>query len=177
MTAYRRPHASGATWFFTTNLAQRGGNRLLVEQIGLLRETVARVRCRHPFRIDAMVVLPDHLHAIWTLPPGDSRIGTRWGLIKADFARRLPHGEQRSNSRLLRGERGIWQRRYWDHLIRDATDLAAHCDYVHYNPVKHGLVTAAKEWPYSSFHRYVSDGRYAKDWGVAAYAGTRDFGE
>lgn len=177
MTAYRRPRVTGATWFFTANLAQRDGNRLLVDQVALLRDTVARVRSRHPFRIDAMVVLPDHLHAIWTLPSGDTRIGMRWGLIKAGFARRLPRGEHRSTSRSLRGERGIWQRRYWDHLIRDADDLAAHCDYVHYNPVKHGLVTTAKEWPYSSFHRCVSDGIYAQDWGVVPDTGTRAFGE
>ena len=150
---------------------------MLIEQIQLLRETVAKVKARHPFQIEAMVVLPDHLHAVWTLPAGDTRIGMRWGLIKSAFARRLPRGELRSISRMLRGERGIWQRRYWDHLIRDEADLAAHCDYVHYNPVKHGLVSAAKEWPYSSFHRRVRDGLYPEDWGAARDIGTGAFGE
>lgn len=177
MTAYRRPHQPGATWFFTANLAERNGNHLLTEQIQLLRETVAKVKARHPFQIEAMVVLPDHLHAIWTLPAGDTRIGMRWGLIKSAFARRLPRGEPRSTSRKHRGERGIWQRRFWDHLIRDEADLAAHHDYVHFNPVKHGLVTAAKDWPYSSFHRCVRDGIYADGWGIARDLGTRAFGE
>lgn len=177
MTAYRRPSTPGATWFFTVNLAQRKDNRLLTEQIDLLRKAVAAVKARQPFRIVAMTVMPDHLHAVWTLPPGDSRIGLRWGLIKAGFARRLPRCEARSSSRCQRGERGIWQRRYWDHLIRDEADLAAHCDYVHYNPVKHGLAQAAKDWPHSSFHRWVREGRYAAGWGMAREVGTRRFGE
>ncbi|KRD77167.1 transposase [Lysobacter sp. Root983] len=177
MTGYCRPPAPGATWFFTANLAQRGANALLIERIDLLRKTVAAVKARHPFRIVAMVVLPDHLHAVWTLPPGDLDIGKRWGLIKAGFARRLPRGEPRSASRNLRGERGISQRRFWDHLIRDEADLAAHCDYVHYNPVKHGLVAAARDWPYSSFHRCVRNGIYADGWGIARDLGVRAFGE
>lgn len=177
MTRYRRPFAPGATWFFTTNLALRGDNRLLIERVELLRSVISAVKTRHPFRIEAMVVLPDHLHAVWTLPPDDTGIGLRWGLIKAGFARRLPRLERRSTSRSGRGERGIWQRRFWDHLIRDQADLNAHCDYIHYNPVKHGLVMAAKDWPYSSFHRYVRSGVYPIDWGVARDFGRRSFGE
>ena len=175
MTAYRRTHVPGATYFFTVNLARRD-TTLLADRIDDLRNAVHHVRARHPFTIDAMVVLPEHLHAVWTLPPDDADHSLRWRLIKTCFSRQIPRGEQRSDSRIARNERGVWQRRYWEHLIRDEDDLRRHVDYIHFNPVKHGHVARAADWPYSSFHRYVAEGRLSPDWGVGA--GTNDgFGE
>jgi putative transposase len=164
MTDYRRIRVPGATWFFTVNCAERRGNRLLTDHIEGLRAAFRKVRATHPFEIQAMVVLPEHLHCVWTLPEGDADFHTRWALIKADFSRALPAGERRSESRIKRGERGIWQRRFWEHLIRDETDLARHIDYIHFNPVKHGWVTRVGDWPYSSFHRFVDRGVYPPDW-------------
>ncbi|MBK1700402.1 REP-associated tyrosine transposase [Thiococcus pfennigii] len=164
MTDYRRLRIPGATWFFTVNLARRHDQRLLVEQIAVLGEVFRAVKAAHPFRIEAICVLPDHLHCIWTLPAGDSAYATRWALIKAGFSRALPAGEPRSQSRAKRGERGIWQRRFWEHAIRDERDLARHIDYIHWNPVKHGWVPRVGDWPHSSFHAYVRRGRYPADW-------------
>lgn len=164
MTAYRRPNVPGATFFFTVNLAQRHKNQLLVENIDLLREMFRDVKARRPFFIDAIVVLPEHLHTIWTLPEGDADFKTRWSLIKAGFSRHIPLGERRSESRVKRGERGIWQRRYWEHVIRDEQDFERHVDYIHWNPVKHGWVKRVADWPHSSFHAYVRRGVYRADW-------------
>ena len=177
MTEYRRANTPGATYFFTVNLAERHGNRLLVDRIAALRAAFSLVKSRHPFRIDAMVVLPEHLHALWTLPADDCNFGLRWGLIKAAFSRCIPAGERRGNSRILRGERGIWQRRFWEHQIRDDRDFAAHADYLHYNPVKHGLVARVVDWPHSTFHRFVERGVYSRDWGVSDAANGLRFGE
>jgi len=164
MTEYRRAKAEGATYFFTVNCAERRGNRLLMEHIDLLRQAFRRVKNDHPFKIDAIVVLPDHLHCIWTLPAGDADYKTRWALIKAGFSRGIPSGESRSRSRIKRGERGVWQRRYWEHLIRDERDYQRHVDYIHWNPVKHGWVTRVRDWPRSSFHAYVRRGIVSADW-------------
>ena len=128
MTEYRRANTAGATWFFTVNLAERHGNRLLVDNIDLLRQVFRKVKQDHPFEIDAFVLLPEHLHCIWTLPDGDSDYKTRWALIKAGFSRRIPTGERRSESRVKRGERGIWQRRYWEHLIRTKSRVRSSID-------------------------------------------------
>ncbi|MEW5786941.1 MAG: transposase [Pseudomonadota bacterium] len=176
MANYRRPHAAGATWFFTVALAERRGTQLLVEHVAELHTAIRTVMARHPFQVDAMVVLPEHLHCLWTLPPEDGHFATRWSLIKANFSRALPVDETRSASRLQRGERGIWQRRFWEHLIRDETDFARHVDYIHWNPVKHGHVSRAGDWPYSSFHRYVREGKLPADWGGTGETGG-DFGE
>jgi putative transposase len=165
MTQYRRPLMPGATWFFTVNLAERKGNRLLIDKLDNLRSAIRSVQTDHPFRIDAAVILPEHLHCIWTLPPSDSDFATRWGLIKGYFSRSIDKGEQISASRLKRGERGLWQRRFWEHLIRDENDLSSHVDYIHWNPVKHGWVQRVADWPHSSFHTYVQRGIYAADWG------------
>jgi len=164
MTEYRRPRIPGATWFFTVNLAQRRDNRLLVDHIERLRNAIRSVKTSHPFTIDAIVVLPDHLHCIWTLPEGDSGYAKRWALIKAGFSRATGHGERRSESRMKRGERGIWQRRFWEHMIRDELDFRRHVDYIHWNPVKHGWSRRVADWPHSSFHSYVRRGVYAEDW-------------
>lgn len=164
MPNYRRAFIPGGTWFFTVNLLQRYRNDLLIREIDLLRETVRQVRKCHPFQIDAWVVLPDHLHCIWTLPPGDSDFSMRWRLIKSGFSRALPKTERRSDVRKDAGERGIWQRHYWEHLIRDEADYQRHVDYVHVNPLKHGYVKRIADWPYLTFHRYVAKGMYPADW-------------
>ncbi|WP_341502438.1 transposase [Gallaecimonas sp. GXIMD4217] len=173
---YRRSRLAGGTFFFTVNLAERSQN-LLVHHIATLRSAVARVKRRHPFHIDAMVVLPDHLHAVWTLPQDDDNYPMRWRLIKGNFSRMLPKGERLSASRARQGERGIWQRRYWEHEIRDESDYYRHIDYVHYNPVKHGLVDRCRDWPYSSFHRYVRQGMLSINWGASGSETGSDFGE
>ena len=151
---YRRSLVPGGTFFFTVNLADRQSD-LLATHIELLRATMRLIRQRHPFEIVAMVVLPDHLHAIWRLPEGDADYPKRWSLIKAGFSRGLPRTETIRASRLVKRDRGIWQRRYWEHQIRGDGDLARHVEYVHFNPVKHGYVKQAAEWPYSSIHRFI----------------------
>ncbi len=138
MTGYRRNFVAGGCFFFTVNLADRR-HRLLTENIDALRTALRETRQRHPFSIDAMVVLPDHLHTVWTLPEGDADFATRWRLIKTSFSRHLAAGEAVSGSRAAKGERGIWQRRYWEHTIRDEKDFERHIDYVHINPSSMGL--------------------------------------
>lgn len=162
---YRRSDIAGGTFFFTVNLADRS-SCLLTEHIDLLRTAVRLTRQAHPFDITAMVVLPDHLHAIWQLPPSDNHYPLRWSLIKSRFSRSLPKIERISQSRSRKRERGIWQRRYWEHRIRDETDLSRHVDYIHINPVKHGLVDKPTDWPYSSIHRFVRQGLLPDDWAV-----------
>ena len=164
MPNYRRLFIPGGTWFFTVNLLQRRGNDLLVREIDLLRQTVRRVRTKYPFHIDAWVVMPDHLHCVLTLPPGDSDFSTRWRLIKSGFSRALPKTERRSAVRQAAGERGIWQRHFWEHWIRDEGDYQHHIDYIHVNPLKHGYVKRVQDWPYSTFHRYVAAGVYPLNW-------------
>ncbi|MGH8509227.1 MAG: REP-associated tyrosine transposase [Gammaproteobacteria bacterium] len=164
MPDYRRYRLPGGTYFFTVNLLERHPNDLLLRRIEVLRAAVRTVRAHHPFHVDAWVVLPDHLHCVWTLPPGDHDFTNRWRLIKQAFSRALPLAERRSSVRIARGERGIWQRRFWEHAIRDERDYAAHIDYCHINPVKHGYAKRVSEWPYSTFHRYVTRGIYPPDW-------------
>ncbi|MBV8049182.1 MAG: transposase [Paludibacterium sp.] len=162
--SYRRAWCPGGTYFFTVNLQKRRNNALLIEQIDRLRASVRAVKRRHPFIIHAWVVLPDHLHCIWQLPEGDEDFASRWRLIKLQFSRGVPHDDMDSASRRSRGERCIWQRRYWEHLIRDDEDFTAHMDYIHINPVKHGLVKRVADWPYSTFLRLVAQGVYPLDW-------------
>jgi putative transposase len=164
MAEYRRAHVPGASWFFTVNLAQRKGRSLLVDRIDLLRAAFVAVRERHPFRMNAVVILPDHLHCIMTLPEGDANFSSRWNLIKGSFSRAIETGERVSSSRAKRGERGIWQCRFWEHLIRDQDDFNCHADYIHWNPVKHGWVSRVADWPHSSFHEFVRRGIYPLDW-------------
>ncbi|MEL1265257.1 REP-associated tyrosine transposase [Pseudoxanthomonas putridarboris] len=164
MRTYIRTRSAGGTYFFTVNLAERKA-RLLTEHIIELREAFRRTRRDHPFLLDAIVVLPDHLHCLWTMPDGDDDYPTRWRLIKSRFSRGIAHGEWVSNSRRRKGERGIWQRRYWEHLIRDDHDYRVHADYIHYNPVKHGHAASPADWPYSTFHRWLDRGTYPPGWG------------
>jgi putative transposase len=151
---------------------------LLVDHVDSLRSATAHVKAEHPFHIDAVVILPDHLHTIWTLPEGDCDYPVRWALIKASFSRRISSGEQRNANRVSKGERGIWQRRYWEHVIRDERDYERHVDYIHYNPVKHGYVYRASDWPYSSIHRYIAARMVDPNWAAEPVTDKdRSFGE
>ncbi len=150
---YRRVFVAGGYYFFTVKLASPG-SRLLVEHVGVLRAAFKSVKAAHPFVIDAIVVMPNHLHCIWHLPVGDCDYPMRWRQIKSYFSRALPPVEAISQSRLHKHERGIWQRRYWEHTLRDEADYVNHINYIHNNPVKHGYVLSPKEWPYSSLHYY-----------------------
>ena len=135
------------------NLLRRRDNELLVREIDLLRQVIRQVRHRHPFKIDAWVVLPEHMHCVFTLPPDDCDFSLRWRLIKSGFSRALPKTETLSAERKKYGESGIWQRHYWEHLIRDEIDFQRHVDYVHVNPLKHGLAKRVRDWPYLIFPR------------------------
>jgi putative transposase len=157
MSQYRRVKIEGGWFFFTVTLADRSSG-LLVQHIERLRAAYRAAQRRDPFETIAICVLPDHLHAIWALPPDDADFSRRWSLIKHDFSRGLPGNPDRSRSKIAKREKGIWQRRYWEHAIRDDADLSRHVDYIHFNPVKHGLVSRACDWPHSSFHRYVGRG-------------------
>jgi putative transposase len=155
--------AKGSAFFFTVVLADRSSN-LLVEQVDRLRNAYRTARQRRPFETIAICVLPDHIHAVWALPEGDADFSTRWSLIKTGFSRGLDP-MPRSSSKARKREKGIWQRRYWEHAIRDDADLERHVEYIHFNPVKHGHVTRVLDWPHSSFHRYVERGHLSADWG------------
>lgn len=163
MTNYRRCRVEGGCYFFTVALAECQ-SRLLIENIQGSRIAFREVKQAHPFMMEAVVILPDHLHCIWTLPLGDDDFPTRWRQIKAAFSRQPPKTERRSKSRINKGERGIWQRRLWEHAIRDEMDYQRHVNYIHYNPVKHGYVTRAEDWRYLSFHRFVRMGVYPINW-------------
>jgi putative transposase len=163
MPEYRRLFIPGATYFFTLATHERRPWMCTAPA----REAVATVRETRPFAVEALVLLPDHLHCIWTLPPGDADYATRWRLIKRAVSVRLagePDGAL-SDSRRRRGERGLWQRRFWEHAVRDARDFEAHCDYIHFNPVKHTLCPAPRDWPWSTFHRFVARGLLPGHWG------------
>jgi len=165
MPRYVRAVVPGGTFFFTVVTLERSRG-LLTKNIDVLREVFARAQRRRPFTIDAIVVLPDHLHCIWTLPTGDSDFSSRWHEIKACFSARLPKREALSARRRRKGERGVWQRRFWEHLIRDERDFERCADYIHWNPVKHRHARSPLVWPHSSFHRYVERGVYAREWGA-----------
>lgn len=180
MSRYIRVRAPGATFFFTVNLAQRGGD-LLLREIATLREAVRDTRADRAFGIDAWVVLPDHLHAVWTLPTGDTDFSGRWAAIKSRFTMALCRAGDRPPSdlpvvqsgtyaglkpglRVAKREAAVWQRRFWEHTIRDEGDYAAHLAYCWGNPVKHGLVARPVDWPFSSIHRDIRAGRVPPEW-------------
>jgi putative transposase len=163
MPNYRRNRIPGGTYFFTVNLLDRQ-SRLLIEHITELRQAVRITKRQQPFHIDAWVVLPDHLHCIWTLPPNDDNYSNRWRSIKKTFSKSISKTEYLSDVMIKRHERGVWQRRFWEHTITNENDYAAHMDYIHYNPVKHGWVKSVKEWPYSTFHQMVKKSIYPLDW-------------
>jgi putative transposase len=164
MPRYLRARIDGGTFFFTVTLAERSSN-LLVREVDRFRNAYRSVQTDLPFETIAICILPDHIHAIWSLPAEDFDYPRRWNLIKGGFSRGLPAAGARSSSKIGKREKGIWQRRYWEHAIRDDSDLTRHVDYVHFNPVKHGLVSRVCDWPYSSFHRYVERGDLPLDWG------------
>lgn len=176
MATFRRARVPGGSYFFTVALEDRSSD-VLVRHVDLLRKAYAATQKRRPFGTVAICILPDHLHAIWTLPENDADFARRWNLIKGGFSRSLPAATCRSASMASKREKGIWQRRYWEHVIRDERDLERHVDYIHFNPVKHGHVTRVCDWPHSSFHRYVARGDLPADWGgdVTEIAGR--FGE
>lgn len=165
----------GGTYFFTVTLRNRKSS-VLVDWIDELRECVRDMLREKPFHIDAWVVLPEHLHTVWTLPPGDDDYSTRWKLIKSRFTRRLIKAGLPIDQN-ERGEYNLWQGRFWEHTIYDETDYANHIDYIHYNPVKHGWVKRVSDWPYSTFHRYVEKGIYPADWGNAISESPNHYGE
>ena len=157
MSNYRRARVPGGNYFFT--LVSHDRRPVLTNENvrAALRAAVQTVREEHPFVVEAWVLLPDHLHCLWRLPEGDADYSMRWAKIKRLTRHHLgmPAGEK------------LWQPRYWEHSIRDETDFARHADYIHWNPVKHGLVRCAADWPHSTFHRFVEAGMYPEDWGVA----------
>jgi putative transposase len=163
MSNYRRANISAGMFFFTVVLADRSSN-LLIEEIDRLRKVYRSVQERRPFETIAICILPDHIHALWALPEDDPDFSTRWNLIKGGFSRGI-EALPRSQSKRSKREKGIWQRRYWEHAIRDDADLERHVDYIHFNPVKHGHATRVSDWPHSSFHRFVGRGLLAADWG------------
>ncbi|MFN7055814.1 REP-associated tyrosine transposase [Hyphomonas sp.] len=152
MPEYRRLYSDGGTYFFTVNLEDRKSD-LLVSEISKLRAAYSYVQSRHPFRTDAICILPDHIHCVWTLPEGDSDFSKRWMLLKSFFSRAITGRVATSGSRARRGEKTIWQRRFWEHLIRNNEDFEAHIGYTYENPVKHGYTSRAEDWPHSSLHR------------------------
>lgn len=181
MSHYRRANITGATYFFTIVTYQRR-NFLCDDDVrAALRDAIIHVRERHPFEIDAWVLLPDHLHAIWTLPPGDANFALRWQQIKRHVTQQCGHRlhkpELMNDSKHKHRESTLWQRRYWEHQIRDEADYQRHMDYVHYNPVKHGLAARAVDWPYSSFQRYCACGVYDENWAATNQTDVVDFGE
>ncbi|MEM7228757.1 MAG: transposase [Planctomycetota bacterium] len=170
MPNYRRAYVPGGTFFFTVRTASHGRWLTETSALAALRESIRQTRLLSPFKTDAIVILPDHIHAIWTLPNGDSDFSSRWRSIKYATTRQLSclggHGESTAfKSRPRRTERGFWQRRFWEHCIRDEDDLNAHLDYIHYNPVKHRVARCPHAWPWSSFHSYVRRGVLPYEWG------------
>lgn len=160
---YKRVKLAGQSYFFTVNLEDRS-TQLLTDNIELLRNAVRGVKRKHPFTIDAMVVLPEHLHCIWTMPQNDHDYSMRWGLIKSDFSRGIPRQEFINSARAAKRERSIWQHRFWEHCIRNESDMNDHINYIHINPVKHGYTNKASDWAYSSIHRYIRKGILSADW-------------
>ena len=180
MSNYHRNYVQGGTYFFTvvTYVRQR---ILQGKAIDALRESFRQCMSEKAFTIDAMVVLPDHVHCIWTLPGNDSDYSTRWKTIKSSFTKKYTRmvGEASAritNSMQKKGEKGIWQRRFWEHTILNEEDYRVHIEYIHYNPVKHGLVEAPKDWPYSSFHRFVKKNIYTESWGNSGVEFSNEIG-
>src|SRR2546421_3001088 len=164
MSRYRRAKIEGGIFFFTVALADRSSD-LLIRHIDRIRQVYRSVQARLPFETNAVCILPDHIHAVWSLPSGDADYASRWRLIKSGFSRDLAPARWRSTSKLVKREKGIWQRRFWEHTIRDDADFERHVDYIHFNPVKHGYVNRVSNWPYSTFHGYVKNGLLPMDWG------------
>ncbi|MEI2808383.1 MAG: transposase [Albidovulum sp.] len=170
MSYYRRLRLPGASYFFTVALSQRGDDAL-VRHVDVLRQAFCVTASEHPLHCDAMVVLPDHLHAVWTLPPGDADFSIRWRKVKARFTRWSGLRASPSPSKARKRECGVWRRRFWEHTIRDERDYRAHVEYCWRNPVKHGLVSRGADWPFSSIHRDIRAGRVPPEWAEATATG------
>jgi len=169
---YRRDYTHGASYFFTVVTFQRAPLFSKPDAVAILRAAFHAEMARRPFTIDAIVIMPDHIHAIWTLPPNDADYSIRWRNIKRTFTASIPQ-EQRPivfASRQRKQEQAIWQRRFWEHRIRDEKDFNQHIDYIHYNPVKHGKVTRPIDWSYSSIHRFIRETIISPDWGSCPVA-------
>ncbi len=165
---YRRAKIAGATYFFTVVTDGRRPIFKDASAVALFEAGLNRIKERHPFDVDAFVILPDHIHTLWSLPDGDADFSKRWRLIKETFTKSFIRNREipRPNaSRCTKGEQAVWQRRFWEHMIRDESDFSQHVDYIHSNPVRHGLVSAAREWPHSSFPNWVNRGVYEPHWG------------
>ena len=158
---YHHPPHPGQTIFFTVVTADR--SPILIDEIDRLRGAFRQVMQRQPFAIDAIVVLPDHLHTIWRLPEGDGSYATRWSVLKRYFSVGIARADVRSSLRRRR-ERGVWQRRFWEHVVRDESEWNAYVDYIHYNPVKHGYCTAPGDWEFSSYRRFAARGQGTEGW-------------
>lgn len=172
MSEYRRYFVAGGTYFFTVVTDGRAPLFADGRARCLLGSVFRRCLLHRPMRVLAIVLLPDHLHCLWSLPGGDLAYSERWRWIKREFTRQWlnlgGHEQPCRGSRLREGRRGVWQRRYWEHTIRDEDDLKKHADYIHYNPARHKLVPSPRDWPWSSFHRWVRLGHYSADWGRGA---------
>jgi putative transposase len=175
MVRYRRNFTAGGTFFFTVTLDDRT-SQALTKDVDALRTAIKETQRSQPFTIDAAVILPDHLHIIMTLPEGDADYPNRWRLIKRRFTERVVKSGT-AIARHSNGELLLWQRRYWEHTIRDEGDFERHIDYIHFNPVRHGLVGLVRDWPYSSFHRYVQREVLPEDWAGDFGQDPSDFGE
>jgi putative transposase len=169
MPEYRRANIPGAMYFFTVVTFQRRPFLTTDAARSCLRESIRWVQEKHPFAVEGIVILPDHLHILWGLPEGDTDFPLRWRSIKSAFTKRYltqaAEPAAPSISRWRKQERGVWQRRYWEHLIRDEHDMRQHLDYIHFNPVKHGYTQRPGDWPWSSFQQYVKMGWYDLTWG------------
>ncbi len=167
MPNYRRARITGGTYFFTVVTRHRLPLLASAPAVSALQDSFAGVTAHHPFTMDALVILPDHLHCIWTLPQDDGDFSARWRLVKTRFSRacRISKRGPILPPSLLKGDESPWQERFWEHLIRDEMDFNTHCDYIHYNPVKHGLVESPIKWPHSTFEAFVRRGFYPADWG------------
>ena len=175
MPNYRRSNAPGASYFFTVVTHRRRPYFETEIARNAFFTAMREVRESHPFRIDAWVLLPDHFHTIWTLPVGDADFSQRWSHIKritSSACRHLVELRSMSARQITKGENGFWQRRFWEHQIRDDADFATHADYIHWNPVKHGLVERPADWPYSSFPKYVAREVYSADWAATVTTNT-----
>lgn len=181
MSNYIRLKQSGGCYFFTLVTYRR--QRFLTDDLArrFLREAIIKARENYPFSIDAWVLLPDHFHCIWHLPEGDNDYSTRWNIIKTQFTRQAKPHYHNANwmtpSKTKHRESSLWQRRFWEHAIRDDTDYAHHIDYIHYNPVKHGWVKHPRDWPFSTYHRYLNDNLYSPSWGQTTPEFIGNFGE
>ena len=181
MSTYRRSGTAGATYFFTVVTHQRRPFLCDPDVRAALRLAINHTRQTLPFTIEAWVLLPDHMHAIWSLPHGDAEFGKRWGMIKSQVSKarreRFDHSDLMTPSKTKHRESTLWQRRFWEHQIRDETDFINHMNYVHFNPVKHGLLQRAYDWPHSTFHRCVKQEVYPENWGQGIEILDQDFGE